>query len=73
MTEIEIQPMNDFLRHHIRTSPTHRLVLELEEINKNKLRDEELLECRELRDYYIQRQGYIIEHLREMFDKDAEI
>lgn len=25
------------------------------------------------RDYYIQRQGYIIEHLREMFDKGAEI
>lgn len=73
MTEIEIQPMSDFLRHHIQTTPTHRLVLELEEINKNRLRDEKLLECRELRDYYIQRQGYIIEHLREMFDKDAEI
>lgn len=71
MTEIE--SMSDFLNEHIRKTPTHRLVMELEEINKNKLRDEELLECKELRDYYIQRQGYIIERLREMLDKDAEI
>jgi hypothetical protein len=73
MIEPSIQTMHDFLRYHISITPTHRLVLELEDINKNKLRDEELLECKELRDYYIQRQGYIIEHLREMFDKDAEI
>ena len=71
MTEIE--PMSNYLKDHISKTPTHRLVMELEEINKNKLRDEELLECRELRDYYIQRQGYIIEHLREMLDKDSEI
>lgn len=71
MTEIE--PMSNYLKDHISKTPTHWLVMELEEINKNKLRDEELLECRELRDYYIQRQGYIIEHLREMLDKDSEI
>lgn len=71
MTEIE--SMSNYLKDHISKTPTHRLVMELEEINKNKLRDEELLEFRELRDYYIQRQGYIIQHLREMLDKDAEI
>jgi len=71
MTEIE--PMSNYLKYHISKTPTHRLVMELEEINKNKLRDEELLECRELSDYYIQRQGYIIEHLREMLDKDSDI
>ena len=71
MTEIE--PMSNYLKDQIRKIPTHRLVLELEQINKDRLRDEELLECRELRDYYIQRQGYIIQHLREMLDKDAEI
>lgn len=71
MTEIE--PMSNYLKDHISKTPTHRLVMELEEINKNKLRDKELLECRELRDYYIQRQGYIIEHLREMLDKDSKI
>ena len=73
MTEIEIQPMSDYLKDHISKTPTHRLVLELEQINKDRLRDEELLECRELLDYYIQRQGYITQHLREMLDKDAEI
>ena len=71
MTEIE--PMSNYLKDQIRKTPTHRLVLELEQINKDRLRDEELLECRELRDYYIQRQGYIIQHLREMLDKGAEI
>ena len=65
--------MSNYLKDQIRKTPTHRLVLELEQINKDRLRDEELLECRELRDYYIQRQGYIIQHLREMLDKDAEI
>ena len=65
--------MSNYLKDHISKTPTHRLVMELEEINKNKLRDEELLEYRELRDYYIQRQGYIIEHFREMLDKDSEI
>lgn len=72
MTEIEIQPMSDYLKDHISKTPTLRLVMKLERINKDRLRDEELLECRELRDYYIQRQGYIIQYLREMLDKDAE-
>ena len=64
--------MSDYLKDHISKTPTLRLVMKLERINKDRLRDEELLECRELRDYYIQRQGYIIQYLREMLDKDAE-
>jgi len=71
MTEIE--SMSNYLKENISNTPTHRLVMELEQINKNKLRDEELLECVELRDYYIQRQGCIIKHLREMMKKDSDV
>ncbi len=69
----EPQSMHDYLMEHISKTPAHLLALELEEINKVKLMDDVIVECKELRNYYLQRQGYIIEHLRQMLDKDAEI
>lgn len=69
----EPQSMHDYLMEHVSKTSAHLLALELEEINKVKLMDDVIVECKELRNYYLQRQGYIIEHLREMFDKDAEI
>ena len=69
----EPQSMHDYLTEHIIKTPAHLLALELEEINKVKLMDDVIVECKELRNYYLQRQGYIIQHLRGMLDKDAEI
>ena len=69
----EPQSMHDYLMEHVCETPAHLLALELEEINKVKLMDDVIVECKELRNYYLQRQGYIIEHLRQMLDKDAEI
>ena len=69
----EPQSMHEDLMEHVSKTPAHLLALALEEINKVKLMDDVIIECKELRNYYLQRQGYIIEHLREMFDKDSEI
>jgi hypothetical protein len=69
----EPQSMHDYLMEHISKTPAYLLALELEEINKVKLMDDVIVECKELRNYYLQRQGYIIEHLQEMFGKDSEI
>jgi hypothetical protein len=65
----ETKSSTDYLRDQISRTPIHRLALELEQINTVKLKDSDILDSRELRDYYIQRQGLIIAHLRDALEK----
>ena len=58
--------MDEYLRDHCLKTPPHKLILELEDINQNKLLNDAIIECRELREYYLKRQGFIISHLRKM-------
>ena len=69
---MEVQSMTEFLDNNIRITPVVRLVTELEQINRHKLHDDIILECEELRSYYIKRQEHIISHLKQMLDLDKE-
>lgn len=69
-SSLDVEPMSEFLLHSVRTAPVMRLVKELEEIHKYKLRDSDLVNCIELRDYYLNRQQTIVSYLRDMLDKD---
>jgi hypothetical protein len=69
---MEVQSMSEFLQNNIRITPVVRLVTELEQINRHKLSDDTILECNELRCYYIKRQEHIISHLKQMLDLDKD-
>ena len=49
----------------IKTDKIRRYVLELENIVKNKMTDDVILNTTDLRNYYIQRQKEIIELIKE--------
>ena len=49
----------------IKTDKIRRYVLELENIVKNKMTDEVILNTTDLRNYYIQRQKEIIELIKD--------
>jgi hypothetical protein len=49
----------------IKTDKIRRYVLELENIVKNKMTDDVILNTKDLRNYYIQRQKEIIELIKE--------
>lgn len=66
-----IQPMSKTLAHCVRNTPIRRLVTELEEINKFKLRDSDIVNCGELHTYYLNRQSVIIDYFNQMFALDS--
>ena len=66
-----ITDMDEYLRDHCLKTPPHKLVLELQDINQHKLLDDVIIECRELREYYVRRQGFIISHLGKMMELDS--
>ena len=68
---LDVESMGEFLLKSVRGMPVMRLVTELEEINKYKLRDSDLMNCTELQYYYLDRQSAIISFLRDMLDKDG--
>jgi len=68
---LDVESMREFLLKSVRGMPVMRLVTELEEINKYKLRDSDLMNCTELQCYYLDRQSAIISYLRDMLDKDG--
>ena len=68
---LDVESMGEFLLKSVRGMPVMRLVTELEEINKYKLRDSDLMNCTELQCYYLDRQSAIISYLRDMLDKDG--
>ena len=68
---LDVESMREFLFKSVRGMPVMRLVTELEEINKYKLRDSDLMNCTELQCYYLNRQSAIISYLRDMLDKDG--
>jgi|TARA_B100001287_G_C22207699_1_gene310955 hypothetical protein len=49
----------------IKTDKIRRYVLELENIVKNKMTDDVILNTKDLRNYYIQRQKEIIELIKD--------
>ena len=65
-----VTDMDEYLRDHCHKTP-HKLVLELQDINQHKLLDDVIIECRELREYYVKRQGFIISHLGKMMELDS--
>ena len=60
MNKLRIEPMDKVKSDQIR-----RYVLELENIIKNKLSDEVILESQELRNYYLFRQSELIDLIKE--------
>ena len=60
MNKLRIEPMDKVKSDQIR-----RYVLELENIIKNKLSDEVILESKELRNYYLFRQSELIDLIKE--------
>ena len=60
MNKLRIEPMDKVKSDQIR-----RYVLELENIIKNKLSDEVILESQELRKYYLFRQKELIDLIKE--------
>ena len=65
---LQCTAMDKYIADNCRNIPPHRLVLELEDITQNKLLNDAIIECRELREYYLKRQGFIISHLRTMME-----
>ena len=66
-----IQPMSKTLADSVRYTPIMRLVTELEEINKFKLRDSDIANCSELYTYYLNRQSVIIDYFNQMLALDS--
>ena len=66
-----IHPMSKTLADSVSSTPIRRLVTELEEINKFKLRDSDIVNCIELYAYYVNRQSAIIDYLNEMLALDS--
>jgi hypothetical protein len=66
-----VTDMDEYLRDHCPKSLPHKLVLELQDINQHKLLDDVIIECKELREYYVKRQGFIISHLGKMIEVDS--
>ena len=56
----------------IKTDRIKRYVLELENIIKNKMTDDVILNTTDLRNYYIQRQKEIIEVIKEHLEINNE-
>ena len=56
----------------IKTDKIRRYVLELENIVKNKMTDDVILNTKDLRNYYIQRQKEIIEVIKEHLEINNE-
>ena len=56
----------------IKTDKIRRYVLELENIVKNKMTDDVILNTTDLRNYYIQRQKEIIEEIKEHLEINNE-
>ena len=56
----------------IKTDRIKRYVLELENIIKNKMTDDVILNTKDLRNYYIQRQKEIIEVIKEHLEINNE-
>ena len=63
MNKLRIEPMDKVKSDQIR-----RYVLELENIIKNKLSDEVILESQELRNYYLFRQSELIDLIKEFLE-----
>ena len=57
----------------IKTDRIKRYVLELENIIKNKMTDDVILNTTDLRNYYIQRQKEIIEVIKEHLEINNEL
>ena len=56
----------------IKTDKIRRYVLELENIVKNKMTDDVILNTKDLRNYYIQRQKEIIELIKDHLEINNE-
>ena len=66
-----IQPMSKTLADSVSSTPIRRLVTELEEINKFKLRDSDIANCKELYTYYLNSQSAIIDYFNQMLALDS--
>lgn len=64
---LDLNFQDAYLRFRRNSTHTVELVLELEEINKNKLLDSDLVNCVELRTYYLHRQRTLLAQLRDLF------
>lgn len=67
---LDLNSQDAYLRFRRNSTHTAELVLELEEINKNKLLDSDLVNCVELRTYYLHRQRTLLAQLRDLFAEE---
>ena len=66
----DLNSQDAYLRFRRNSTHTAELVLELEDITKNKLLDSDLVNCVELRTYYLHRQRTLLAQLSDLFAEE---